>query len=102
MRCFVPRSPTTSLNPSDTTESFARLIVVGGEETMKNEHKLKIFIGAAALALSAASVDAATIYLKDGSQLKGTVVGATARDVDLYTQDGTLHISTDRILRVDY
>ena len=56
----------------------------------------------AALALAGLDAEAAVVYLKDGSRLTGTVVGATARDIQLYTPDGTLRISTDRIASIDY
>ncbi len=45
---------------------------------------------------------AAIVYLKDGSQATGTVVGATALDLTLLTSEGTLKISAGRIERVDY
>jgi len=45
---------------------------------------------------------AATIYLKDGSQVRGTVVGATALDVQVQTDNGAVRIETDRIQRIDY
>lgn len=48
------------------------------------------------------TADAATVFLKDGSLVKGTIVGATARDVQLHTADGTLRISTERISRIEY
>ncbi len=54
------------------------------------------------LVFAAAAARAATVYLKDGSTLKGTIVSATARDVQLHTPDGTLKISVDRIARIDY
>lgn len=50
----------------------------------------------------AAPARAATVYLKDGSRLQGTVVSATARDIQLHTPDGLLRISADRISRIDY
>jgi opacity protein-like surface antigen len=46
--------------------------------------------------------NAAVIYLKDGSQVRGTIVSATARDLQVHTPDGTLNITTERILRVEY
>jgi hypothetical protein len=54
------------------------------------------------LAAAGLRAEAAVVYLKDGSRLSGTVVGATARDIQLYTPDGTLRISTDRIASIDY
>lgn len=50
----------------------------------------------------AAAAEAAIVFLKDGGRLQGTVVGATAREVELYTPDGTLRISADRIVSIDY
>jgi opacity protein-like surface antigen len=48
------------------------------------------------------AANAAVVYLKDGSQMRGTVVSATARDIKLQTPDGVLTIAADRIRRVDY
>jgi hypothetical protein len=45
---------------------------------------------------------AAVVYLKDGSRVKGTIVSATARDIQLHTPDGMLSISNERIDRIDY
>jgi len=45
---------------------------------------------------------AAVVFLKDGRQLQGTVVSATARDVQLHTEEGTLRIDAEKILRIDY
>lgn len=45
---------------------------------------------------------AATVHLKDGRRLVGTVVSATARDLELFTGSGTTRIPTSDILRVDY
>jgi hypothetical protein len=45
---------------------------------------------------------AALVYLKDGSRLRGTVVGATARDVQFHTDQGTMRLAADQILRIDY
>lgn len=59
------------------------------------------WIAVGAMLLSA-SANAAIVYLKDGSQVRGTVVAATAQDLQLHTPDGTLNIAADRILRVDY
>jgi len=49
-----------------------------------------------------ASAQAAVIYLKDGGQVRGTVVSATARDIQVHTAEGIQDISTDRIARIDY
>lgn len=45
---------------------------------------------------------AAIIYLKDGSRVRGTVVSATARDLRVHTDNGTLTIDVEKISRVDY
>ena len=50
----------------------------------------------------ASSASAAIVYLKDGGQLHGNVISSTAGDIQLHTPDGTLTISTDRIVRIDY
>lgn len=58
-----------------------------------------------ALALFMASVgaaQAATVYLKDGGVLTGTVVSSTADDLHLAVAGGTLIIPAVKILRVDY
>ena len=68
------------------------------EIPMKRFFLLMVFLGFAL----ASAAQAAVIYLKDGSQVRGTVVSATARDIQLHTPDGVQTISTDRILRVDY
>lgn len=48
------------------------------------------------------SAQAATIYLKDGTQLRGTIVSATAADVQIHTANGSSTVTTDRIQRIDY
>src|SRR5689334_15256583 len=48
------------------------------------------------------AVEAAVIYLKDGSRLRGTVVGATAQNIIVHTADGILTITNDRLRRIDY
>lgn len=48
------------------------------------------------------SVHAATIFMKDGSTVSGTIVSATANDVQIYTGDGTRRIDTGKISRIDY
>jgi len=50
----------------------------------------------------AAPVEAAIVFLKDGSRLQGTVVSATAAEVQLYTGAGTIDIDAARISRIDY
>ena len=64
--------------------------------------KLRTLTAALLLAVCALSAQAAVVTLKDGSTLHGKVVGQTADGVELSTPDGTLHIGTDRILRIDY
>lgn len=63
---------------------------------------MRRFLMVLALVALAGAAQAATVYLKDGSAIKGTVVSATARDIQLYTPDGTLRISVDRISKIDY
>lgn len=48
------------------------------------------------------AVQAATVYMKDGSQVRGTVVSATARDIQLSGPQGLRTLSTDQISRIDY
>lgn len=54
------------------------------------------------LGILAAPVSAAVVYLKDGSQVRGTIVSATARSVRLHTDNGDLDIQASQIRRVDY
>jgi opacity protein-like surface antigen len=58
-----------------------------------------VFLLLAALAVPAS---AAVVHLKDGSRVRGTVVSATARDVRVHTENGTLNIEADKISRIDY
>lgn len=79
--------------------------VKGGKPRRPYTGKVKkpaLLLSLAILALAGLRAEAAVVYLKDGSRLSGTVVGATARDIQLYTPDGTLRISTDRIASIDY
>jgi opacity protein-like surface antigen len=64
--------------------------------------KIAALIAAFFLAAGAARAEAAVVTLKDGSILRGAVVGQTADGLQLSTPDGTLHIGLDRVLRVDY
>ena len=64
--------------------------------------KTKMLLTAILLAVGAARAGAAVVTLKDGSSLRGNVVGQTLDGVELATPDGTLHIGLDRILRIDY
>lgn len=62
-------------------------------------------LGLAALLLAAAAgaAEAAVVYLTDGSRVEGTIVSATARDVQVYTADGrTVRLDASRIARIDY
>jgi opacity protein-like surface antigen len=54
------------------------------------------------LGLMVCTSHAAVVHLKDGSIVRGTIVSATARDIQFHTQDGMLTISNDRIERIDY
>jgi opacity protein-like surface antigen len=55
-----------------------------------------------AAAAATAPADAAIVYLKDGSRLQGTVVSATAAEIQLYTGAGTIDIDAARVQRIDY
>jgi hypothetical protein len=44
---------------------------------------------------------AATVYLKEGGRLEGTVVSSTEKAVELETSQGRVSIAADRVLRVD-
>jgi opacity protein-like surface antigen len=59
-------------------------------------------MAALTVALWSAFAQAATIRLKDGSIIKGTIVSATAQDIQVNSDGGLLKIKSDRILRVDY
>ena len=54
------------------------------------------------LAFCGVGADAATVHLKDGSRVDGTVVNATARDVKVQTDTGLRTIASDDIRRIDY
>jgi outer membrane protein W len=45
---------------------------------------------------------AATVYLKNGNRIDGTVISATSRDVKVHTPNGTQTISASDIQRIDY
>ncbi|MFI5349968.1 MAG: hypothetical protein ACHQ2Z_10525 [Elusimicrobiota bacterium] len=64
--------------------------------------KTKDLVAAIFLALCPAGAAASVVTLKDGSVLRGTVVGQTADGLELSTPDGTLHIGLDRLARIDY
>jgi len=53
-------------------------------------------------AVLASPLSAAVGYLKDGTQIVGTVVDATANDVVVHTTAGTRRIPTSKIARIDY
>lgn len=57
---------------------------------------------ALALALLASAADASVILLKDGSRVEGTIVSATAREIVVYTENGTVRLDSDRIQSIDY
>jgi len=61
--------------------------------------KLILFL---CLGILSAPAAAAVVYLKDGSQVRGTIVSATARTVRLHTVNGDLNIQAADIRRVDY
>ena len=64
---------------------------------------MKKYILILALMATVGSVaQAATIYLKDGSVIKGTIVSATAQDIQVNSEDGLLKIKSERILRINY
>lgn len=65
-------------------------------------HIMKRYWLIAALAVSAGPVEAATVYLRNGTQIQGTIVSATAGDVQVHTNSGTQSLSTDQIERIDY
>ncbi len=44
----------------------------------------------------------AVVILKDGTQVRGTVVSATARDVQIQTEEGTRTLPADSIRTIDY
>ncbi len=64
---------------------------------MKRAYLCLVLIG-----LSVVRSYAAVIYLKDGSRVTGTIVSATARDIEFHTPNGMLTISNERIDHVDY
>jgi opacity protein-like surface antigen len=65
--------------------------------------KKLLFVAFIAVAVFAAlPASAATVYLKDGSQISGTIVSATAQDVRLHTLNGDVTLQSDQIRSVDY
>ena len=63
---------------------------------------MRTLFAAILLSACAARAGAAVVTLKDGSSLRGKVLGQTADGLELATPDGTLHIGLERVLRVDY
>ena len=49
-----------------------------------------------------APAKAAVVYFKNGTEMSGTVVSATTGEVELRTQNRTMKINTDQILKIDY
>ncbi len=64
--------------------------------------RIKKILAAILFAACAARAGAAVVTLKDGSILRGKVLGQTPDGLELATPDGTLHVGLDRVLRVDY
>ncbi len=64
--------------------------------------KSKYILALSLIVLWAPFAHAATVYLKDGSLIKGTIVSATAQDIQVNTEDGLIKIKAERILRVNY
>ena len=63
----------------------------------------KTFLGILTLVLGLQGIsEAAVIYLRDQTTVSGTIVSATARDVQVSTPQGLMTITTDRIARIDY
>lgn len=63
---------------------------------------MRLALAVVLVACLALPAGAATVHLKDGRRLVGTVVSATARDVELFTGGGTTRIPVSDILRVEY
>jgi opacity protein-like surface antigen len=64
---------------------------------------MKTFLFTLLLVLSAAAASsAATVYLKEGGRLEGTVVRATGREVVLDTAQGRVSIDMAKVERIDY
>lgn len=55
-----------------------------------------------AAALAAPAAPAAIVHLKDGGAVRGTVVGATARDVTIHTPAGVRTVDAEQVERIDY
>ena len=57
--------------------------------------RIKTALWGLLLAAWTTTAQAAIVYLTDGSRVEGTIVGATARDVQVHTAEGTLTISAE-------
>jgi len=64
--------------------------------------KRALLSSAILISLNVAGAQAAQVYLKDGSSLQGTIVSATARDLEVQTVNGVVDVTSDRVLRIDY
>jgi len=63
----------------------------------------RLAIGLAAACLATAWADAATVFLRDGGRLQGTILSSTAQGIELKTSsDVTVRIAADRIDHIDY
>lgn len=69
---------------------------------MRIKPMAKTFLLSLIVSLFAAAVQAAVVHTKDGRRFEGTLVSATAREVQLHTPEGLLTIETNRISRIDY
>ena len=49
-----------------------------------------------------ASANAAIVHLKDGTQVNGTIVSATANNVQVFSDGKTIDLASDKIERIDY
>jgi opacity protein-like surface antigen len=66
------------------------------------KNKPGIFLLIMSALLCGRLADAATLYLRDQTTVEGTIVSATARDMQVNTAKGLVTIDTDRISRIDY
>lgn len=64
--------------------------------------KNKLFLMTLLTTFGWSSVEAAVVYMKDGTQKRGTIVSATARDIQLSSTGGIETVTTDKISRIDY
>lgn len=63
---------------------------------------MRILWALALVSLCAGAASAATVYLTDGSVLKGTIQSADQSGIELSTTNGMLHIAASQISQVDY